>query len=120
MSLMLLRKNATVTICHSRTKNLQDELKGAKIVILSVGIPRFLDPCWIDDDAVVIDVGINAIDAPETKRGYRLVGDLDERKLHDQQPKHRVGHYTPVPGGVGPMTIASLLENTYNSFLQRA
>jgi len=105
--------NATVTICHSGTRDLPATTRKADIVVAAMGAPRFLGPEHIKAGAVVIDVGINRIDAPETKKGTRLVGDVDAEAL--------LGHVsalTPVPGGVGPMTIAMLLENTYESMLR--
>jgi len=97
---LLLGKNATVTVCHSRTKNLQQETKKADILIAAVGRPRMIQKEMVKKGAVVIDVGINRTDEG-------LVGDVDFEAV-----KEKAGYITPVPGGVGPMTIASLLENT--------
>ncbi len=103
IALMLLTENATVTICHSRTKNLADKIRSADIVIAAVGIAEFVKGDWIKEGAVVIDVGIN-----RTENG--LVGDVEFDKASE-----RASAITPVPGGVGPMTIAMLLYNTVES-----
>jgi 5,10-methylene-tetrahydrofolate dehydrogenase/methenyl tetrahydrofolate cyclohydrolase len=107
---LLLSRNATVTTCHSRTKNLAQIVKKAEILVSCVGKPQFVKGDWIRKGAVVIDVGINPIDDPSKKRGYRLVGDVE----FDEASK-RASFITPVPGGVGPMTVAMLLRNTLNS-----
>ena len=102
--------NATVTMCHSGTRDLSAVTRAADIVVAAVGVPRMLGPEAIARGAVVVDVGINRIDAPERKTGTRLVGDVD----YDALLGH-AGAMTPVPGGVGPMTIAMLLENTWEA-----
>lgn len=107
VAMLLLHRNATVTICHSRTQNLPDTLRNADIVIAAVGRPEMVQGDWLKPGATVIDVGVNAVDDPTTKRGYRLVGDVDFASA-----KEVAGMITPVPGGVGPMTIAMLLKNT--------
>ena len=101
MSMLLLHKNATVTICHSRTKNLAEKTKNADILVAAVGIPNFIKGDMIKPGAVVIDVGINRI-APKT-----LVGDVEF-----ETAEKVAAAITPVPGGVGPMTIAMLMKNT--------
>ena len=101
MAMMLLRRNATVTICHSKTKDLADRIAKADVVVAAVGRAEFVKGDWIKQGAVVIDVGINR--TPEGK----LVGDVDF-----EGASLRAGFITPVPGGVGPMTIAMLLKNT--------
>lgn len=101
MSMLLLHKNGTVTICHSRTKDLKEKTKSADILVAAVGIPNFITGDMIKPGAVVIDVGINRI-APKT-----LVGDVDFKTAEPI-----AGAITPVPGGVGPMTIAMLMKNT--------
>lgn len=101
MAMMLLRRNATVTICHSKTKDLIEKVKSADIVIAAIGRANFIQGDWIKDGAVVIDVGIN-----RTPEGT-LVGDVDFAEA-----SKRASFITPVPGGVGPMTIAMLLKNT--------
>ena len=99
--------NATVTVCHTRTKGLADITRQADILIAAIGSPLLLTADMVKDGVVVIDVGINRVDAPERKRGYRLVGDVDFGPVSE-----KAAAITPVPGGVGPMTIAMLLSNT--------
>ncbi len=99
--------NATVTICHSRTKDLGEITRTADILIAAIGSPRFIKADMVRDGAVVIDVGVNRIDDPSRKSGYRLVGDVDYEAVLD-----KVEAITPVPGGVGPMTRTMLLNNT--------
>ena len=114
-ALLLLRKgtDATVTVAHSQTSNLASLTKTADIVIAAVGRPKFLGAEHIREGAVVLDVGINRIDDPSLPRGYRLVGDVDFPSV---APKCRA--ITPVPGGVGPMTIAMLMRNTVKACRQ--
>jgi methylenetetrahydrofolate dehydrogenase (NADP+) / methenyltetrahydrofolate cyclohydrolase len=108
MMQLLLRDNCTVTVAHSRTKDLADVVRAADIVVAAVGRPQMIKGDWIKPGAVVIDVGINRIDAPERGEGKtRLVGDVDYAAAAEV-----AGAITPVPGGVGPMTIACLLANT--------
>jgi methylenetetrahydrofolate dehydrogenase (NADP+)/methenyltetrahydrofolate cyclohydrolase len=105
---LLLKENCTVTICHSRTKNLQEACLSADILVAAVGIPELVKGDWVKDGAVIIDVGINRLPAPEKGEGKtKLVGDVDF-----EGAKNRASAITPVPGGVGPMTIACLLLNT--------
>jgi methylenetetrahydrofolate dehydrogenase (NADP+)/methenyltetrahydrofolate cyclohydrolase len=105
---LLLRDNCTVTMAHSRTKNLADVVRRADIVVAAVGRPQMIKGDWIKPGATVIDVGINRIPAPERGEGKtRLVGDVDFAGASEV-----AGAITPVPGGVGPMTIACLLANT--------
>ena len=99
--------NATVTVCHTRTKNLAEHTKKADIVIAAAGYPNTITADMIKDGAVVIDVGVNRVDDPSKKSGYRLVGDVDFENV-----KEKASLITPVPGGVGPMTITMLLSNT--------
>ena len=98
--------NATTTICHSGTPNIQYHTKTADVIIVALGVPSFLDHEMIKKGAVVIDVGINRIDA-DNQKGYKLVGDADWQSI-----EKKASAATPVPGGVGPMTIAMLVENT--------
>ncbi len=99
--------NATVTICHSWTKNLSEICRQADILISALGQPEFVKPDMVKPGAVVIDVGINRIDCPSSDKGYKLVGDVDF------EPVSKVASaITPVPGGVGPMTVAMLMVNT--------
>jgi 5,10-methylene-tetrahydrofolate dehydrogenase/methenyl tetrahydrofolate cyclohydrolase len=110
VAMLLLHRNATLTICHSRTKNLPELVRQADILIAAVGRPEMVRGDWIKPGAVVIDVGVNAVDDPTTKSGYRLVGDVAF-----DEAKEVASAITPVPGGVGPMTIAMLLRNTLDS-----
>ena len=118
MSILLSRKsqtgNCTVTLTHSRTKDLAAEVRRADIVVAAIGIPNFITADMIKEGAVVIDVGINRVEDAQAKRGYRLVGDVDFTAV---APK--CSHITPVPGGVGPMTVTSLLLNTLRACEQR-
>ncbi|GAA4222126.1 methylenetetrahydrofolate dehydrogenase (NADP+)/methenyltetrahydrofolate cyclohydrolase [Sagittula marina] len=108
MAQLLLGESCTVTIAHSRTKDLADVVRRADIVVAAVGRPEMVPGDWIKEGATVIDVGINRIDAPEKGEGKtRLVGDC-----HYDSCAEKAGAITPVPGGVGPMTIACLLANT--------
>ncbi len=107
VALLLVERNATVTICHSRTKNLAAKCAEADILIAAVGIPEMVKKDWVKPGAVVIDVGTNPVDDPTTEKGYRLVGDVDFDDVQDV-----AGAVSPSPGGVGPMTIAMLLANT--------
>jgi len=115
MAALLMRRgkggDATVTVAHSKTKNLPALCQTADILIAAIGIPRFVKPEMVREGAVVIDVGINRVEAPENKKGYRIVGDVDYEAVRE---KCRL--ITPVPGGVGPMTIAMLLHNTWQCF----
>ena len=106
--------NATVTVCHSRSRSIADHTRRADIVIAAVGRPRLVTGDMLKPGAVVIDVGINRVPDPAAKRGYRLVGDVDFESARDV-----ASLITPVPGGVGPMTIAMLLNNTLRA-AQRA
>jgi methylenetetrahydrofolate dehydrogenase (NADP+) / methenyltetrahydrofolate cyclohydrolase len=108
---LLLNRDATVTICHSRTPDIADVVRRADIVVAAIGKREFVRGDWIKPGAAVIDVGINQIDDPTKKSGHRLVGDVcfDEAVTV-------AGVITPVPGGVGPMTIAMLLVNTLKAF----
>ena len=110
MALLLVGENATVTICHSRTKDLPAVCREADVLIAAVGRPEMVRGDWIKPGAVVIDVGINRVDDPSRERGYRLVGDVNF-----EEAKEVASAITPVPGGVGPMTIAMLLNNTVRS-----
>jgi len=109
-AMLLLHRNATVTICHSRTQDLPGVVRQADILIAAVGRAEMVRGDWIKPGAAIIDVGINAVDDPTRKRGYRLVGDVAYEEALDV-----AGAITPVPGGVGPMTIAMLLRNTMDA-----
>ena len=110
VAMLLLHRNATLTICHSRTQNLPAVVREADILIAAVGRPEMVRGDWLKPGVVVIDVGVNAVDDPSRQRGYRLVGDV---AFHEA--KEVASAITPVPGGVGPMTIAMLLRNTTDS-----
>lgn len=101
---LLINKGATTTVCNSRTKNLKEILKTADIIIMAIGQPRFLTKDMVTEGAIIIDVGINRVDG-------KLCGDVDYENV-----KELASHITPVPGGVGPMTIAMLLKNTVKAF----
>jgi 5,10-methylene-tetrahydrofolate dehydrogenase/methenyl tetrahydrofolate cyclohydrolase len=107
VALLLVKANATVTIVHSHTKNLPEIIRAADILIAAIGQPEFVKQDWVKPGAYVIDVGINHKDDPTAKRGYRLVGDVAFDEVSEV-----AAAITPVPGGVGPMTIAMLLKNT--------
>ena len=104
MAQLLLKEDCTVTLVHSKTKNLQNECIKADILVVAVGVPNLVKKNWVKDDAIVIDVGINKV-------GEKLVGDVKFDEL-----KNKIKAITPVPGGVGPMTIACLLKNTLECF----
>lgn len=110
MALMLNNANATVTIVHSRTPNAADFVRQADILIAAIGKPEYVKGDWIKPGAVVIDVGTNKIDDPDSEKGYKWVGDVDF-----EAAKEIAGAITIVPGGVGPLTITSLLQNTLKS-----
>ncbi len=111
MSILLSRKgkpgNATVTICHSRTRDIKSITREADIIVSALGIPHFLKADMVKDGAVIIDVGITRVPDPGRERGYYIAGDVDFKAVSE-----KASYITPVPGGVGPMTIAMLLKNT--------
>ena len=111
MAVLLMQRgdgaNATVTVCHTRTKNMAEITRQADIIVAAIGQPDSITADMVKDGAVVIDVGINRVDDDSRKRGYRLVGDVDYEAVAE-----KASAITPVPGGVGPMTIAMLLVNT--------
>ena len=110
VAMLLLHRNATLTICHSRTQNLPGVVRGADILIAAVGRAEMVRGDWVKPGAVVIDVGVNAVEDLSVEKGYRLTGDV----AFDEVAQHAAA-ITPVPGGVGPMTIAMLLRNTLES-----
>lgn len=112
MSNILIQKqfNCTVSVCHSLTKNIEDYTLNADLIIVAIGKPNYLKSEMIKKDCVVIDVGINRIEDAMSKRGYKIVGDVDFNDCFE-----KCGKITPVPGGVGPMTIAMLIKNTLES-----
>ncbi len=115
MSILLSRKsspgNATVTLTHSRTKNLETITKEADIVVSALGVPNFLTQDMIKEGAIIIDVGITRVPDDSKPKGYVITGDVDYENV-----KEKASYITPVPGGVGPMTIAMLLQNTYHAY----
>ncbi len=113
MALLLMKKgaDATVTVCHSRSENMKEICAQADILIAAVGRPNTVSADMVKDGAVVIDVGINRVPSTETKSGYRLVGDVDFKNVEPKCSK-----ITPVPGGVGPMTVAMLMKNTLKAY----
>ena len=113
ISQLLMQNNATVTVCHSHTQNIQEIVSRADIVVAAIGKPLFVKGNWLKPGAVVIDVGINSIPDATKKSGSRLVGDVD---YDDVISSGNASAITPVPGGIGPMTIAMLLQNTVNAF----
>jgi 5,10-methylene-tetrahydrofolate dehydrogenase/methenyl tetrahydrofolate cyclohydrolase len=106
-ALMLMRANATVTVCHSRTRDLASVVRRADVLIAAIGRPGMVPGSWLKPGAVVIDVGTNRIDDASDPRGYRFVGDVDFESACEV-----AGAITKVPGGVGPMTITMLMVNT--------
>ena len=119
MSILLSRKsspgNATVTLTHSRTKNLEAITKDADIVVSALGVPNFLTKDMIKEGAIIIDVGITRVPDDSKPKGYVITGDVDYENV-----KEKASYITPVPGGVGPMTIAMLLQNTYHAYTRYA
>ena len=108
MALELLAARCTITVCHSKTKDLEQKVRNADILVAAVGVPRFVPGAWVKPGALVIDVGINRLD------DGTLCGDVDF-----EAAKENAAWITPVPGGVGPMTVATLLENTFQAYKQR-
>ena len=108
------RANATVTLCHSRTRNVVEHCRRADIVVAAIGMAEFVKADMVKPGATVIDVGVNRVDDPAAEKGYRLVGDVDFTAV---QPI--AGKITPNPGGVGPMTIAMLMRNTVRAAVQQ-
>ena len=115
MAALLVQKNsyanATVSIVHSRTKNLENITRSADVIIAAIGKANFVKSSMIKDGVILIDVGINKIDDETRKSGFRLVGDIDFEDV-----KEKASLVTPVPGGVGPMTIAMLMKNTLKAY----
>jgi len=111
LAVMIMQKakgaDATVTVCHSRTKNIAEITRQADILIAAIGSPLFIKKDMVKEGAVVIDVGINRVDDNKSSKGYRLVGDVDYENV-----KEVASAITPVPGGIGPMTVTMLMKNT--------
>ncbi len=110
VSLLLKNADATVTMCHTKTKDLEKIVRQADILVVAIGRPEFVQGDWIKPGAIVIDVGINYVPDGSKKSGYRLVGDV-----HYPSAAEVASHITPVPGGVGPMTVAMLLQNVVDA-----
>lgn len=110
MSQLLLKEDATVTCCHSKTEDIASYVREADILVAAIGKAEFVKGSWLKPGAVVIDVGMNRVDDETKQKGYRLVGDVEQEEC-----RKRASAITPVPGGVGPMTIAMLLNNTVSS-----
>ena len=119
MSILLSEKgnpgNATVTLTHSRTKNLSEITQKADIVVSALGVPNFLTADMVKQDAIIIDVGITRVPDETHPKGYVIVGDVAYNEV-----KEKASYITPVPGGVGPMTIAMLLQNTMLAYKRNA
>ncbi len=119
LAAMLMQKaegaNATVTVCHSRTKNMDSITQQADILVAAIGQPEFVTARMVREGAVVLDVGINRVDDPAAAKGYRLVGDVEYASVSEKAEA-----ITPVPGGIGPMTVAMLLKNTVEAATPRA
>lgn len=115
MSILLSQKgnpgNATVTLCHSRTKDIKSFTKNADIIVAALGVPNFLTADMVSDGTVIVDVGINRVEDKSAKNGFKLIGDVDF-----EQVKEKASFITPVPGGVGPMTRAMLMKNTLHAY----
>ena len=115
LSAMLMQKgsfrNATVTVCHSRSENIEAICRSADILVAAVGIPYYIKEDMVSEDTIIIDVGINRVDDLGLEKGYKLVGDVDYENVF-----HKARAITPVPGGVGPLTIAMLMKNTVQAF----
>jgi 5,10-methylene-tetrahydrofolate dehydrogenase/methenyl tetrahydrofolate cyclohydrolase len=114
LSLLLIKENATVTVCHSKTKDIEKVVACGDLVFAAAGSPCLVKQDWIKPGAICIDVGVNSVPDSNNTRGYRLVGDIDFENVIKV-----AGRITPVPKGVGPMTVAMLLRNTLDSALRR-
>ena len=110
LSIMLLHKGATVTICNINTRDIREHIKHADILITCCGVPHIVKADWVNEGTVIIDIGINKVEDSSKKNGYRLVGDVDFENV-----KNKASYITPVPGGVGPMTIAILMKQIVES-----
>jgi 5,10-methylene-tetrahydrofolate dehydrogenase/methenyl tetrahydrofolate cyclohydrolase len=110
LSLLLLHRGATVTVCHILTNDIKSMTKNADIVFACCGSAHLVKKDWVKSEAIIVDVGINKVDCSDSKKGYKLVGDVDFENIKDD-----ASYITPVPGGVGPMTIASLVAQIVES-----
>ena len=118
MSILLARKsdpgNCTVTLCHSKTRDIAKYTRDADILIVALGRPESVTGDMVKDGVVIIDVGISRVEDPTAKKGYRLKGDV-----HFESVSPKSSHITPVPGGVGPMTVTALLLNTLDAAIEK-
>jgi len=105
LSMLLLQRGATITICHIDTKNTKELVQHADLIVACCGVPHLVKEDWVKKDAIIIDIGINKIN-DDSKKGYKLVGDVDFENVKD-----KCKYITPVPGGIGPMTVAMLMKN---------
>ena len=112
MALMFINKEATVTMCHKKTKNIKNIVQMADILIVACGVPELVKGDWVKDGTFVIDVGINYVNDETSLKGYKIVGDVDFNEVSKK------AHITPVPGGVGPMTVSTLLSHVTNGARQ--
>lgn len=110
LSLMLLNREATVTTCHIHTKNIENKVKTADILFVACGVPKLVKKEWLKENVIIVDIGINKIEDKTKKKGYRLVGDVDFENCKDI-----CKYITPVPNGIGPMTVSMLIKNTIDS-----
>ena len=111
LSLLMMNEDATVTVCHKKTQNIKDYTKMADILIVGAGVPYLVKKDWVKDNVVVLDVGINKIEDKSKISGYKIVGDVDFEEV-----KNVSAYITPVPGGIGPMTVAMLINNIVESY----
>ena len=111
ISLLMMKEMATVTVCHIETTDIMKHTQMADILIVGVGVPHMVRREWVKEGVVIVDIGINTIKDPSKKKGYRLVGDVDYENV-----KNIASYITPVPGGVGPMTVSMLMKNTLISY----
>lgn len=107
LSLMLLNKEATVTVCHKHTNNIEEKVKSADILFVACGVPKLVKKEWIKEGVIIVDIGINKIEDHTKKKGYKIVGDVDFENC-----KEKCKYITPVPNGIGPMTVSMLMKNT--------
>lgn len=110
LSLMLLNREATVTVCHIHTKNIKNKVKSADILFVACGVPKMVKKEWLKEGVIVVDIGINKIEDTTKKNGYRLVGDVDFENC-----KSKCKYITPVPNGIGPMTVSILMKHIIDS-----
>jgi 5,10-methylene-tetrahydrofolate dehydrogenase/methenyl tetrahydrofolate cyclohydrolase len=110
LSIMLMHKEATVTVCHIHTKNIENKVKNADVLFVACGCPKLIKKEWLKKDVIIVDIGINKIEDKNKKSGFRLVGDVDFENC-----KEVASYITPVPNGIGPMTVSILIKHTIMS-----